>query len=311
MRLVFLGSPQIALPSIKAIHEAGHDIVGVITQPDRPKGRKLVSSPTPIKKFALENQIKILTPTDLNNTDFIEQYKELKPEINVVVAYGRIIPTWLIEHPAHDSINAHASLLPKWRGAAPIRRALMAGDKQSGVTIQQVVEKLDAGDILLQEKIAIEEADNNETMSQKVAAVAAKLLLKTLDLTKKGDLPKKRQDESKVSYAQKLEKDELKVSFSKNAVDLENIVKGLAPKPGAFIEKDGRRLKILKAKAIEKKGVQGRVLEVSQEGIVVGAKDGSLLLQVVQREGSKQMAAFEYAKGHQIKEGDKLSELDS
>ena len=148
-------------------------------------------------------------------------------------------------------------------------------------------------------------------MSEKVAALAAKLLLKTLDLTKKGDLPKRIQDENKVSYAAKIEKDELKVSFSNNAVDLENIVKGLAPKPGAFIEKDGRRLKILKAKATQTKGEQGRVVEVSQDGILVGAKDSSLLLQIVQGEGSKQMAAFEYAKGHHIKEGDKLSELDS
>ncbi len=311
MRLVFLGSPQLAVPSLEALYKAEHQIIGLVSQPDRPKGRKLISAATPVKKFALENDITVFTPTDLNEPGFVEQYKGLEPEINIVVAYGRILPKWFIEHPKHGSINAHASLLPRWRGAAPIRRALMAGDKKTGMTIQQVVQKLDAGDIVLQEEINVQSGDDNEIMSNKMAGLAANMLVETLDLINKGDLPKKRQDEKKATYADKIEKAELRLDLNENAPDLQNKVKALAPRPGAFIMRDGKRLKIIKAAADEKSGEAGKVMVVEQNGILTGTGEGSLWLQEVQAEGGKKINAFDYAKGHNVKEGDFLNDDNS
>lgn len=301
MRVVFFGSPRFAIPSLKILHESDHQILAVITQPDKPKGRKRLISPTEVKKFASEHGLRILTPINLNDLNFTAQYKELEPDINIVVAYGRIMPGWIIDYPSGGTLNAHASLLPRWRGAAPINRAIMAGDKETGITIQHVVEELDAGDIALQQATPITEDDNYGSVSQKLADLAANLLLQALDLKKDGKLPKKKQDESAVTYAAKIVTEDRFVDFKMPAAEIVNRIRGLAPKPAAFAVIDNRRLKIIKASIAEGKGEAGKVIRVIKTGIIIGTSDKAVLVEEVQPEGGKEMPAFEYAKGRHIK----------
>lgn len=306
MRVVFFGSPEFALPSLKAIYESSHQIAAVITRPDKPKGRKRKVTPTAVKSYALKNGLKFLTPSDLSKESFVDEYKALNPLINIVVAYGKILPSWLIEFPPNKTLNAHASLLPKYRGAAPITRAIMAGETETGVTIQYMTEKLDAGDIALQKNIKITEDDNYQTLGVKSADLSAQMLLEALDLKEKGKLSKSKQDDSQASYAPKITKEELKIDFNQSADDLFNKIRALAPKPGAHSIFKEKRLKILKARVEDIKGGPGQVIRIDKAGILVGAKVKSLLLEAVQLEGSKVMGAFEFAKGHKIKTGEIL-----
>ncbi len=288
MRIAFFGSPEFALPSLIEIQKSDHKIDVVISQPDKPRGRKLIITPTPVKEKALEFNLSVLTPLNLNEDDFMQQYKSFNPEVNVVIAYGRLMPDWLIDYPKHGTINAHASLLPRWRGAAPIRRAIMAGDKKSGVTIQHVVQELDAGDIALREEVDILPDDNNQTLSEKLAKLSAKLLVQALDLIKNDNMPKIKQDDALVTYAEKITKDDLKLDFNLPAEELLNKIRALAPKPGAYTFFKGKRLKILKAK----------IAENSAEGFVIAAADKTILVEELQPEGGKVMSAYEFARGH-------------
>lgn len=306
MRVVFFGTPEFALPSLKIIYESGHQITAVITQPDKPKGRKKITTPMLVKSYALEKGLEVLTPVDLNNESFTNDYKALSAEINIVVAYGKIMPLWLIEYPPQKTLNAHASLLPKYRGAAPISRAIIAGEEETGVTIQYMAEKLDAGDIALQKKIKITEDDNSKILSVKLANLAAQMLIEALDLKERGKLPKSKQDETQTSYAPKIEKGELRIDYNQSANKLFNKVRALAPKPGAYSVFKEKRLKILNAQIGQEKGKPGRVIKVDKAGILVGTKDKSLLVGTVQLEGSKIMSAYEFAKGHKIEIGEIL-----
>jgi len=302
VNLVFLGTPEFALPSLKALYESEHKILAVISQPDKPRGRNQVVSPTPVKVFAAEKGLQVLAPLNLNEPGFVSQYKALSPEINVVAAYGRIMPAWLIDNPPRGTINVHPSLLPKYRGPAPMARALIAGDAETGTTVQYVVEETDAGSIILQEKLKIEATDNNQTLSEKLAVLSAKLLLEALRLVEKS-LEGKRQDESQVSYAPKITKEELRLSLDEPASNLFNKIRGLAPKPGAYLVLQEKRLKIIKAQVEGYDGKPGEILKISKEGILVGTKNKAILLETVQAEGGRAMAAFEFAKGHRIEKG--------
>lgn len=303
MNLVFLGTPEFALPSLKALYDSEHKILAVICQPDKPRGRNQLVTPTPAKAFAAKKGLKILTPLNLGEPGFLSEYKALNPEINVVVAYGRIMPGWLIDYPARGTINVHPSLLPKYRGPAPMARALMAGDAQTGTTVQYVVEETDAGNIILQEKLKIEAEDNNQTLSEKLAKISADLLLKALKLIEENTFEEKRQDETKVIYAPKITKEELRLSFEEPSEKLFNKIRGLAPRPGAYLVLKEKRLKILKAEVNGNDGRPGEIVAISKEGILVGTKDKTILLKTVQAEGGRAMDAFEFAKGHRIEKG--------
>lgn len=306
MKLVFFGSPEFALPSLKTLHKSKHQIIAVISQPDKPRGRRQLVTPTPVKDFAVQAGLKVFTPEDLNEERFTQEYKELGADINIVVAYGQIMPVWLIDYPPHKTLNAHTSLLPRYRGAAPIARAIMAGDKETGVTIQNVVEKLDAGDIALQEKVRISEEDNRQSVSVKLANLAAVMLPEALDLKEKAKLPMIKQDEANASYASKINKEEQKINFSEAAQELFNKIRALAPKPGAYVIFNDKRLKIIKASVEEVKGDCGEIIDINKEGILVGTNDKSLLLQTVQPEGGKVMNAYDFAKGQHISMGTRL-----
>lgn len=306
MRIVFFGSPEFALPSLEALLDSKYEILAVISQPDKPKGRRQVLLPTPVKSLALENGLKVLEPFNLNEETFVNSYKALEPQLNVIVAYGRVLPGWIIDYPLHGSLNAHPSLLPKYRGPAPITRALTNGDKETGVTIQYVVEEMDAGDVLLQKKEEIVDEDNSLTLATRLAKVAAQMMLDAVNLLEKGALIAKKQDEKQVVYAPKIIKEELKLNLDEPAHVLINKIRAFAPRPGAFALFQGKRLKILKAEADKADGKPGEILKVGKFGIQIGVGDKSILLKEVQAEGAKAMEAFEFAKGHKVNKGTML-----
>ncbi|TET55485.1 MAG: methionyl-tRNA formyltransferase [Actinobacteria bacterium] len=304
MKLVFFGSPEFALDSLRIIHESEHEILAVISQPDKPKGRGRILQTTPVSLFAQQTNLKLMKPQDLNEDSFTSQYKALKPEINVVIAYGRILPEWIIEFPEYKTINAHASLLPKYRGAAPITRAILTGEKATGVSIVFITKKLDAGDIIFQENVEIKTDDNARSLSKKLSALSADLFLKTLDLIKVEKLPTKKQDESQVSYAAKISKAELRIDFSQSSKELLDKIRAFYPKPGAYTVYEGKRLKILEAAPTETKGECGQVINIDKGGVTIGTKDGAIKIKKVKAEGKNEMSAYDYSQGHRVKEGE-------
>ena len=308
MKILFMGTPGPAAQCLKALIDKGHDITAVITQPDRGKGRGLEISKPPVKVDAEENHIPVHQPEDIKDRSAIELVKKIGPELIVVVAYGKIIPEEIINAPRYGSINVHASLLPKYRGAAPIQWAIINGDKKTGITIQKVAYKLDSGDIILQEEVNIDGSDNTVTLTSKLFIVGARLLVKAIEQIEKGKARNVKQDESKVTHAPLLKKETGLIDWNKTSRELFNLIRGCYPWPGAFTYYKGKILKIIKAeqKAMEG-GAEGKILEVvKNKGFVVGTGEGALLITEVQPESGKKMSAWEFLAGHELKAGDTL-----
>ncbi len=284
-----MGTPDIAATCLLRLIEDKKNVIGVVSQPDKPKGRGYTLTPPPVKVLALENGIPVYQPSTLRDGEFYKTLCELQPDLIAVVAYGKILPKEIIDYPKYGCINVHASLLPKYRGAAPMQRAIMNGEKETGVTIMYMDEGLDTGDMLFCESFPIEKTDNFESVHDKTASLGAKMLSSAIDKIEAGEIKREKQDSSIATYAEKIEKEECLVDLKRSADELDCFIRGLSPIPLAYaIMPDGKKLKLVSAYPIDKKGKVGEVLECDdkKEGrIVIACGDGSLAVTSVLPEG--------------------------
>ena len=308
MKIVFMGTPDFAVPSLHALTEAGYAVAAVVTQPDKPKGRGKTLLPTPVKEEAVMHDIPVYQPEKVrNNPEFLEILKEINPEIIVVAAYGQIIPKEILELPKFGCINIHASLLPKYRGAAPIQQAVIDGEKVSGVTIQHMGEGLDTGDMISKIVIPLSQEETGGSLFGKLAQAGAELLIKTLPSIEQGTAKfEKQPEESPTPYAAMISKKMGLLDFSKNAEELERLVRGLDPWPSAFTFINGKTLKVWKSSVLEKQAQEapGTVIAADKGGIQVACGQKVLVLHEVQLEGKKRMEADAFLRGYQLKPGD-------
>ncbi len=308
MRILFMGTPDFAKRNLEAIYNNGENIIGVVTTPDKPKGRGMVLTPSDVKKFALEKDLPVYQPTTLKDGAFLDTLKELDPELIVVVAYGKILPSYVLDYPKYGCINNHASILPKYRGAAPIQRAIIDGDKETGVSVMKMDVGLDTGDVILVEKVKIEENDNFETVHDKLAEAGSVALLKTVDLLKKGEATYTKQPDT-FTYAEKILKEDCLIDFNKSVDEVHNQIRGLSPIPLSYTKtQDGKILKVVKAHKTDKtsNAQNGEVISL-EKSIYVKCNDGVIALDVIVPEGKGKMNAADFINGRKIKTGDILA----
>ncbi len=309
MRILFMGTPDFAVFSLKSLIAARHEICAVVTQPDKPQGRGYTLTPPPVKVCATEEGIPVLQPATLRSEAFAEALEHFHPEVIVVVAFGKILPKSVLDFPVYGCINVHGSLLPEYRGAAPMQRAIIDGKKVTGITTMYMAEGMDTGDMLLRAELPIEEEDNFETVHDKLGALGASLLVRTLDLLKKGELSPTPQDDRLSTYASKITKEECLLNFDCSASELHNKIRGLSPIPLSFTHTpDGKLLKILSAviaDRTEEHTTPGEVLSL-HDGITVACRIGSVTLTGVLPEGKGRMSACDFIRGRKISVGDIL-----
>ncbi len=307
--IMFMGTPEISATCLEGLLRDGHGITAVITREDKPRGRGNVMTPTPVKTLANQHGIPVYTPKTLRDEDFVKILEKHNPSLIVVVAYGKILPKNVIDFPAHGCINLHVSLLPKYRGAAPMQRAIMAGETETGVTVQYMAEGLDTGDIIEVSKFPILPTDDFEAIHDRSASVGAVLLSEVIEKIEKGEAKRTPQDDSLACYASKVEKEDCKLDFTLSAKKLDCIIRGVTPIPGAFAYLNGKMLKINKATVVEGKGTPGKVIDLCDKGegyFVVACGEGALSVSAVIPEGKGRMTAGDFARGRKIALGDIL-----
>lgn len=310
MKILFMGTPDYALFSLRALVERGENVIGVVTQPDKPKGRGYTLTPPPVKVFALEKGIPVYQPTTLRDEVFAELLSSLAPDVIVVVAYGKILPKNVLEFPKFGCVNVHGSLLPEYRGAAPMQRAIIDGKKQTGITTMYMAQGLDTGDMLLKDTVDIEENDNFEDIHDKLGECGARLIIKTLDALENGSAQRTPQDEALATYAAKITKETCSIDFSADAQSVHDLIRGLSPIPLSFTHTpDGRLLKIICARLTHSDGTYGRCGEVISldNGITVACGKGAVTLTRVIPEGKSRMDASDFIRGRKIAVGDILN----
>ncbi len=306
MRIVFLGTPEFSVSILDALFSSKHEVVAVVTQPDRPKGRKLVLTPSPVKIYAQQKEILLFQPEKVSEPKFLDQLRALNLDIAVVAAFGQIFRKELLDLPRLGCWNVHASLLPKFRGALPIERSILAGEKESGPTIMKMDLGVDDGPILDQVKIPISLNKTAGELEEEIATKGAQLMVATLDKIESGQFELKAQDEKSVSHARKLKKEEAQIDWSQKAIDVHNKVRALNPNPGAYTLWKGQRLKIWQTELVEESlsGKPGEILDVSKEGASVAIQSGGLLLKKLQLPGKKVMQIDQFLAGHSLKKGE-------
>ncbi|MBE6535960.1 MAG: methionyl-tRNA formyltransferase [Ruminococcaceae bacterium] len=310
MKILFMGTPDFALFSLKALASTEHEIVGVITQPDKPRGRGYTLTPPPVKVFALEAGFPVYQPETLRSEEFASLLTELSPDVIVVVAYGKILPKNVLDFPKYGCINVHGSLLPEYRGAAPMQRAIIDGKSQTGITTMYMAEGLDTGDMLLKDYVDITDTDNFETIHDKLGECGAALIVKTLEGVEAGTIEREPQDDTLATYAAKINKEDCVLDFSKDARTLHNLIRGVSPFPLAFTHTpDGKLLKITSAEVFKENGNYGKAGEVIglDGGILVACKNGALNITGVLPEGKPRMKASDFVRGRKINVGDILA----
>jgi methionyl-tRNA formyltransferase len=308
LNLVFCGTPQFAVPALDRLVEAGFHVQLVVTQPDRPKGRGLELVSSPIKQCALKLELPIIQPESVkNNDDFRAQLTGLKPDAIIVVGYGRIIPQWMLDLPPLGNINLHASLLPKYRGAAPIQWAIACGETVTGLTTMKIDAGLDTGDILLQQAIPIAPNDTAETLAPKLAAVGADLTVTTLRGLQNGNIHPRQQDQGQATLAPLLKKEDGLIDFSRPATEILNRMRGFQPWPGAYSKFRGKNLQVWKAAALARALLLPE-LKVEDDRLLVGCGQGTAIeLLELQLEGKRRTSASEFIRGYRPQPGEKLS----
>lgn len=307
VRVVFLGTPEFARHHLQGLLKDEHfHVVGVATQPDRPSGRNMRLTPSPVKQLALEQNIPVITPEKVNDLGVLEQFEKWGAEAAVVVAFGQILPQAFLDLYPQRVVNVHASLLPRWRGAAPIQRAIMAGDTETGVALQVMVKKLDAGDVLGVRKVAITDDMDAVTMHDELKVQGADLLAVEFMDYLRGNLMPVAQDESKVTYAHKIEKSEGQVDWQKSARQLFNEMRGLALGPGVHTYRQGKKLKILKAHPVARPSAAtpGQVVEANKDSFTVACGSEALQVFEVQPESKARQLVSEYLKGYPVVQGE-------
>jgi methionyl-tRNA formyltransferase len=309
MRIVFMGTPDFALPSLEKLIKSKHEVVGVVTAIDKPKGRGLHLSESPVKKFSKEYNLKILTPENLKSDDFFYSLQELAPDLSVVVAF-RILPERIFSLPPLGTINLHASLLPKYRGAAPINWVLINGETKTGLSTFFIQKKVDTGNLILQKEIEILPEETFGELHDRMANLGAELLLETVNLIEKGEVKTIKQDDVLATPAPKITPEHCRIDWSKEAVQIKNQIRGLSPTPAAFTLCKGKILKVYKATVVDENPFYegfGEIVEPDKkEEIWVKTKKGTLNLLEVQPEGKRKMTASEFVRGYRIKPGEKL-----
>ena len=312
MKILFMGTPEISMISLAKLLEDGHNVVAVVTGEDKPRGRGNVMTPTPCKALATERGIPVYTPKTLRDEAFAELLASIDPDLIAVVAYGKILPRNVLDYPKYGCINLHVSLLPKYRGAAPMQRAIMEGEKETGVTIMHMADGVDTGDIITMEKFPISDTDDFEAIHDRSAAVGSVLLSKTIVDIFEGRATRTPQDDSLATHAAKVEKADCKLDFTKSAKKLDFQIRGVTPIPGAFAYLNGKMLKINRARPIAGKGNPGEVISLNAQGdgeIVVATGEGALSITVVIPEGKGKMTAGDFIRGRKIKIGDVLTDV--
>lgn len=314
MRVVFMGTPDFSVPTLEKIIEAGHEVIGVVTQPDKAKGRgKKVLFP-PVKEKALEHNLTVYQPKRAREPEFIEQMRELNPDVMVVVAFGQILPKALLDIPKYGCVNVHASLLPKYRGAAPIQWAVIRGEKVSGVTTMQMDVGLDTGDMLMKTEVALAEDETGGSLHDKLSVLGGELLIETLKGLEAGTIQPEKQDDSQTGeYARMLDKALGKVDFSMPAEEIERLIRGLNPWPSAYTFYHGKTMKLWKAKVVSadadgEAAAPGQILSVDKKGFTVQTGDGALRILELQMEGKKRMDAGAFLRGCSMAAGEILGQ---
>lgn len=306
MRILFMGTPDFAVPSLRALVEAGHTVCGAFTQPDKPKNRGMKLLPTPVKEFCLAHEIPVFQPVKLRDGTALAQIRELAPELIVVAAYGRILPDDILEYPAKGCINVHSSLLPRYRGAAPINWAILNGDRESGVTIMHMATELDAGDIISQAATPIDPDETVEALHDRLAGLGAELLVQTVARIEAGTAVRTPQDPEKVSFAPMLSRELSPMDWTRPARALHDQVRGLIPWPAAVAELGGVRCKVYATKVDAQTTAKepGTVVQADKKGLKIACGGGTVLeICELQPDGKKRMAASAFLLGRPIPEG--------
>lgn len=305
MRVIFMGTPDFAVPSLQKLLDRGNDIRAVFTQPDKPKGRGHKLQAPPVKDLALKHEIPVFQPPTLRDETVQQQIRELAPEVIVVAAYGKILPKAVLDIPKLGCINVHGSLLPKYRGAAPIQWAVINGEKVSGVTTMYMGEGMDTGDMLLKAETPIGPEETAGELFDRLMVLGAELLGETLDKLEKGALRRVPQKDEEATHAPMLSKELSQVDWNRPAQEIHDLIRGLNPWPCAFSTLDGKRVKLLSSRVTEGAGEPGSLV-VQEEGLAVCCGSGALLLTEIQTENGKRMSGKQYLLGHPLKEGARL-----
>ena len=300
MRIVFMGTPDIAATCLKQLIADDFNIVGVYTQPDRPKGRGMKMVYSPVKEVAMEHGFPVFQPENFREEETVAQLRDLQPDVIAVVAYGRILPQKVLDIPAKGCVNIHASILPRYRGSAPYQWAVLDGLKQTGVTAQHMVLKMDAGDIIDVAKTPIGENETAGELLDRLAVLGADLLSKTMRRFENGKVSGTAQDESKVSFAPMLDKTMCPIDWTKTAQQVHNHVRGLHPWPVATAELGGNKFKIHATVVVDGHGEPGKILALTKTGLIVACGEGAVEIRSLQAEGGKRMAAPDYFRGHPL-----------
>ena len=314
MKIVFMGTPDFAEESLKAIYEAGHEIIGVVTNPDRPKGRGMKMIPSPVKEFAIEKNLVIYQPEKVkNNDEFINALKALQPDIICVVAYGKILPKEILDIPPYGCINVHASLLPKYRGSAPVQWSVLNGDKTTGVTTMYMDVGMDTGDMILKQEVEIGEEETTGELWDRLKVIGGKLLVETLKQIEKGTAPREKQGED-FTVAPMLSKNMAKIDWNKSAKEIKNLVRGLNPIMGAYTFLNDKKIKFWKVKVAGEDEIYAEnlgfltngtvIVSDPKDGIFIKCKEGILKVLEIQGENAKKMAIQDYLRGNPIQEFD-------
>ena len=309
MRILFMGTPDFARSILEKLHKDGENIVAVVTQPDKPQGRKMILTPPPVKQYAMDNGLPVYQPVTLKDGAFAEELSLIDPEVIIVAAYGKILPAYVLDYPKYGCINAHASLLPRWRGAAPIQRAIMAGDRLSGVTAMYMAQGLDTGDMILTVRVPITDEDDFGTLHDKLAVAGGEAMTETIAKLRDGTVTREVQNDADATYAAKIENPDCVIDFTKSVTDVYNQVRGLSPVPLALTwMPDGKRLKIVAAQKEIRTvtAAPGTVVAIEGGTLDIACADGILHVTHLQPEGKGRMAAADFLRGRKLSVGDLL-----
>ena len=306
MKIIFMGTPDFAAASLEALIDSRHEIQAVVTQPDKPKGRKGELTPSPVKVVAEEKGIKVYQPLKVRDEEFVKTLRAYNPDVIVVVAFGQIIPLSILQMPKFGCVNIHGSLLPKYRGAAPIQWAVLDGEKETGITTILMDEGIDTGDILLKKTIQIDTDETSGSLFDKLMALGAETILETLDELEKGNLTPTKQGESPTAYAKMLTKAMGLIDFTKSAKELDCFVRGMDPWPSAYTLLSGKTLKLWKVRVVEGGGKAGSVIDIDKESFTIACGEGAIEVLEVQLEGKKRMSAGDFLKGSTLNIGQEL-----
>ena len=303
MKIVFMGTPDFAAGALKAIIEAGHEVTLVVTQPDRAKGRSDKLIPSPVKEVALEHNIPVFQPLKIKTPEAVAELRKYDADIFVVAAFGQIISQEILDMPRYGCVNIHASLLPKYRGASPIQRVILDGEKKTGVTIMQMDAGIDTGDMLYKVETEISDEDTFETLHDRLTGIGAEAIVEALPLIESGELVPEKQDDSQSCYAKLIKKELGKIDFNKSAEEVSRLVRGMNPWPSAYTFLSGKQMKVWRVSVLPQtddkagKAVPGEIVELTKDGITVKCGEGSVKILELQLEGKKRMAAKDFLLG--------------